>query len=738
MKRRDLLAALATGLVWPLGPRQRPRRAARPPWNFRLDARARWTLAARDGRPVVAGAEITVTIGGEAPVPLAALDRLRRFPLSDPHGTNAGWQVVGSAQGVELSVQLLDGPPPVVAVTARGLEDERSLEEIRFFDSRSADVPALAGRPSVWINGFLSSDPCHVVALGPETAVTSHWALAVLPGPSARPTAFAFGADDAGEGRFDCAGGRVVAASRFRGRAVGAVRAPATAALSLLPTPDPLEAVGRMAAGPGPVRPDVPGGWSVGVAAPPTEERVLAALEGAAAFRGLPLVVRLGDGYQRSAGDWETNDAFPHGHRWLTDRIHAAGLRAGLWLAPLLVAERSGIPAAHPDWLLQTPDADPLVVDEAAHRGGRVYALDAAQVPVRDYLRDLVRHTVTVWGYDDLTLAQLRYGAVGARRRTAMSRSEACRAALRAMREGAGSAFLTASDVPLQSAAAAVDAVRLGPDGERGAGLLHAVARAVALRAHYHGRAWLSDPGPLVLGGGVTLDEARLWATLAAFAGGPAVSAEPPGALAPERLEVLKRVLPVTPLDERAYDATPDAPGGRGSPSWLLGRVAEDWWVLALLNWGGAERRFSFALAGHGIRGPLTAFDMWAFERHADVDGTVALSVAPRSAAVLSLRRRRTRPAVIGSTRHVLPGLDLAGEAWDHGGRMLSGTAVQLDDRPYAVALALPPGYTPRSASSASGAEVTVAVTGSGRQRTARLEMAAPPAAQVSWEVKFG
>jgi len=56
-----------------------------------------------------------------------------------------------------------------------------------------------------------------------------------------------------------------------------------------------------------------------------------------------------------AAGDWDTNAKFPHGHRCLTDRIHAAGFQAGLWIAPFAVAERSDVARANPAWLLKGP-----------------------------------------------------------------------------------------------------------------------------------------------------------------------------------------------------------------------------------------------------------------------------------------------------------------------------------------------------------------------------------------------
>jgi hypothetical protein len=466
----------------------------------------------------------------------------------------------------------------------------------------------------------------------------------------------------------------------------------------------------------------------------PTEADVLAALDGDGAFRGGPLVVRIGPGYQRSAGDWETNDAFPHGHRWLTDRIHAAGFRAGLWLAPLLVAERSGIPTAHPDWLLRTPDGDPVVVEETGDRGGRVYALDAAQVSARDYLRDLARHTVAGWGYDELTLDQLRFGAVSAGARGPTSRSEAYRAALRALREGAANAFVTACAAPLQHAVGLVDAVRLGPDGD-GFETLRRDACSVALRGAFQGGPWLNDPGRVKIAGSLSLDEARLWATVAAFAGGPTISDDLPARLPAERLEVLKRMLPVAPLEARRYDMAPDASGT--SPSWLFGRIDDDWWMLAGLNWGETARRFAFSLASHGAAGPLTAYDVWGDQRLADAEGQVTLGVAPRSALVLSLRRRRRAPAVAGTTRHVVQGFDLEDEHWDDRSRTLSGRSVMLDDRPYGITIALPAGLTPLRAASDPDAGAAVTVAGSAGRRAARLVLAAPPGNTVSWEVKF-
>lgn len=78
----------------------------------------------------------------------------------------------------------------------------------------------------------------------------------------------------------------------------------------------------------------------------------------------LPKVVELGfkwvdvdDGYQRCEGDWEANDRIgPDGMRRMTDAIHAAGLKAKLWWAPMAADPESKLAREHPEMLLIQKD----------------------------------------------------------------------------------------------------------------------------------------------------------------------------------------------------------------------------------------------------------------------------------------------------------------------------------------------------------------------------------------------
>ncbi|MEK7667094.1 MAG: hypothetical protein AAB409_00405, partial [Gemmatimonadota bacterium] len=162
-----------------------------------------------------------------------------------------------------------------------------------------------------------------------------------------------------------------------------------------------------------------------------------------------------------------------------------------------------------------------------------------------------------------------------------------------------------------------------------------------------------------------------------------------------------------------------------------------------------AERRMAIDLGAHGIRGPLLAYDVWRDARVADVDGRWSGLVAPRSATVIALRRKPRAPCVLGTTRHVVQGaVDIEEERWDARRRVLSARSVRLDDRPYAVTIALPAGFRARAcrADAVCRLEGGQADGGTGGRTTAasgpapnavRLVFPVPEGRDIAWEVEF-
>src|SRR5439155_13818 len=238
------------------------------------------------------------------------------------------------------------------------------------------------------VNGYHSLDPCRVVAVGaPEAAdLASHGALGLA--RAGRGLAIAFDPGEPGEARVHLGPEGLEAASQWLPtRPLRPEGDASRMRLAFDPQGDGLTALRALFVPSSPVDQErlaqavAPAGWcsrqelSGGV----SEADVVANTEFCAASfdRRFFRYIELDDGYQRAAGAWDTNDKFPHGHAWLTDQIHAKGFKAGLWLAPFAVAERSGVPAEHPEWLLRDASG-PVVCDTRESWGGPIYVLGGA------------------------------------------------------------------------------------------------------------------------------------------------------------------------------------------------------------------------------------------------------------------------------------------------------------------------------------------------------------------------
>jgi hypothetical protein len=558
-----LTGAVSGGLVRaPTGPRVRARHAGR--LKFELDEHRRWSLwYAGDGSPValVAAATAGAWVGDQL-VTLADLEDSTVGNRRPPGGE--ALVVRGRAAGVFLEAEFLaaaDADAPQAAVTITIYPDRYlpTVKGIRFFQTPEAATLGGTGPLVAFVNGYHSWSPGQV-ALMPtagEEPLVSHGALALTRGE--RGLALAFDAEEPGAATVKLSRDGLEAVSEWLPtRPLRPGGDASRMRISYLPQGDGLGALTALFIPPSPMDRErlasqtAPAGWCswYELFGKVSEADVIANLEFAAATfdRRFFRYIQLDDGYQRATGDWDMNQKFPRGHRWLTDQIHAKGFKAGLWVAPFAVTERSGIPTAHPDWLLQHADT-PIVWDTREDWGGKVYSVDGAHPQVQQWLFDLARRVVQEWGYDYLKIDFLLWATAGDSHYGGLTHAEAYRKGLAAIRDGLGTeAFLLGCGAPLQHAVGYVNGMRIGTDVDASWGGLHAPARAAGLRSFYHRAAWLNDPDCLVVRPPLSLAEAQVWATIVALSGGVTVFSDNLPKLPPERVALLQRVLPVAPV----------------------------------------------------------------------------------------------------------------------------------------------------------------------------------------------
>ena len=121
----------------------------------------------------------------------------------------------------------------------------------------------------------------------------------------------------------------------------------------------------------------------------------------------LPKVAELGfrwvdvdDGYQICEGDWDANDRITDaGMRRITAAIHAQGLKAKLWWAPLAADPGSSLAAEHPEMLLVQKDG----THEDISWWDSWY-LSPVNPYTQAYTLDLVDRFLVRWGFDGFKL----------------------------------------------------------------------------------------------------------------------------------------------------------------------------------------------------------------------------------------------------------------------------------------------------------------------------------------------
>jgi alpha-galactosidase len=218
----------------------------------------------------------------------------------------------------------------------------------------------------------------------------------------------------------------------------------------------------------------------------------------------LPIdVVQIDDGYQSEIGDWLTlSDRFASLERVVAD-IRAAGRRAGIWVAPFLVGERSVVASDHPEW---------LVADTSPGSGWgdqRLFALDATSRGGEAWLRE-VFGTLRAMDIDYFKIDFIYAGAMEGRRAEPVDGVTAYRHGLRVIRESIGpDSYLLGCGAPILPSVGLVDAMRIGPDiahhyepvdGDLSQPSQRAAAQNSRWRAWQQGRFWVNDADCLVAG----------------------------------------------------------------------------------------------------------------------------------------------------------------------------------------------------------------------------------------------
>lgn len=233
------------------------------------------------------------------------------------------------------------------------------------------------------------------------------------------------------------------------------------------------------------------------------EEIILRDLEGLKRAADLANIFQIDDGYETYVGDWDLDTIkFPNGMRTIVDKIHAQGIKAGLWIAPFSAQFKANVVKEHPDWLILDKNGKPQFSGVA---WGGFYALDIEKPEVRNYIKAYFDKVFDEWDFDMVKLDFLYSACIQPRNNK--TRGQLMCEAMDFLRECCRDKIILGCGVPLGPSFGIVDACRISCDVELSfkdryyvnitnqeiISARHAMNNTV-FRRHLNGRIMANDP----------------------------------------------------------------------------------------------------------------------------------------------------------------------------------------------------------------------------------------------------
>lgn len=407
--------------------------------------------------------------------------------------------------------------------------------------------------------------------------------------------------------------------------------------------------------------------------------------------------VQIDDGYQRAFGDWEGNELYPHGMKWLAGKIRELGLKPGIWVAPYVISENTDVARNHPEWLVH--DAAGEVYVTASTRAK--HALDITHPGARQWLHDLFKSLARDWGYDFIKIDFVEWTLLAAERYydPTIGKAGAYRLGFETMRAAVGPERHLLDCGPGPTTVGLLDSMRIDQDLPRTTWEQYTKhfcsnAPSMAKRYYFHKRTWINDNDHLGLAR-LTVPQARAAASIIALSGGTTISSDRVYELDPDRLDILRKVLPAYGEAARPLDLFE-----KSFPEIFALKVRKDfgeWWLLGYFNYDeGATVVRDFDLTRLGLD-PLKTYlvyEFWTQRLVAEASRSVRLVFEPSSVNFLAIHEKRDVPQVVGTDRHYAQGaLELQDVRWDAASRTLSGTGLGAPGTAWRIAIYVPQGY---------------------------------------------
>ena len=451
--------------------------------------------------------------------------------------------------------------------------------------------------------------------------------------------------------------------------------------------------------------------------------------------------VQIDDGWQVPRRDWTQvkQDRFPDGMADVASYVKSVGLTPGIWIAPH-GQSNDELVRQNPNVFLLKPDGT-----TASDTWEGKYLVDPTTPEAHAYLKDLFRKLCD-WGYEYFKIDGQPIVVEEYKTKKSFMKHPAddtdglYRKTLDSIREviGPDRYLLGCWGIPVEGVNI-MDGSRTGGDIVLGWGGFQTALRAVMGYYYQHNVAWYVDPDVMVLRSPLTVEQARVWATLQGLTGQALMATDRMMDLGEERVEMLRRVYPA--VDIRPFDLYPSE---RNKRIWDLkvNHLGRSYDVVGLFNFDEAasdQMLLRWADLGLPADRPVHVFDFWNQEYLGAWQAGIAVDVAPTSCRVLTLIPANGQIQLISTNRHITQGwVDLVDLQYEESSMTYRGKSRVVKGDPYELRFSFPRDKNFEvTAVKAQGESGRLAATVTNHQGWATVRITSDTTCEVAWEVQF-
>ncbi|MDP4276007.1 MAG: alpha-galactosidase [Bacteroidota bacterium] len=423
--------------------------------------------------------------------------------------------------------------------------------------------------------------------------------------------------------------------------------------------------------------------------------------------------IQIDEGYQKFHGDWEGNARFPHGMKWLAQKIKDVGLKPGIWIAPFVVSDTTAVFKEHPDWFLKNEDGSLKRIgpwpgentDWFKSEQPKRYCLDITHPEAEKWFTDLIDTIANNWGYQLIKVDFVAWTVFSAHHFYNASYTPAMvyRKAFEIMRKVAGDSCHILDCGPGQVTAGLLNSMRIEYDQNYGYSAdawkqyfigSSSSAGALGKRYFFHHTVWTNDIDHLCMDM-LSPHQSQAAASIIALSGGNTMSGDRLVTLDKTKLEILKKAFPSANSLARPIDLFDDDPQTAFAST--IKRSFGEWTVAGFFNpdlTTDVQRHISLKRLWLDPDKIYLCYDFWKEQFLGEVIDSMTIHIDPASVTLLSFHEKKNIPQVISTSRHIMQGaVELKDVSFNFEKNSLSGISVGPANTSYSVIVYIPDAY---------------------------------------------